>query len=110
MIYLLFFKALAFTLIIEIALIGLITRKQRFIYPCFLVNLLTNPLLNLLLFLLVPALGNNYYYQLLIILELAVIISEGLLYAYMLAISKKAALGLSLLLNIISYFIGYFLL
>ncbi len=109
MIYLLFFKALALTLIIELSLIGLITRKRHFLYPCFLVNLLTNPLLNLLLFLLIPALGINYYYPLLIILELAVIISEGLLYAYMLAISKRFAWGLSLLLNAVSYCLGYFL-
>lgn len=63
-------------------------------------NTLTNPLLNLLLILF-----NIRRY--LIILEVAVVLVEGFIYSKVGKLKLKESLGLSLGLNVTSYFIGY---
>jgi hypothetical protein len=99
--------ALLLTEIVEIAVaLFLGYRRPREIIAVFLVNLVTNPSLNYLLFL------NEYFsiirYRLPLILfsELAVVLVEWALLVFALRENKKSLFVLSFAMNTCSYLIG----
>ena len=98
------------TLIIELSealLLGVKNKKD--LLNIFLVNILTNLLLNSILILVGIFLGNIYWIISLIILEIIVFISEGLIYKKVLKYKKINPYLLSLILNISSLIIGQFI-
>lgn len=98
--------ALALTIGVEGAAMFLLSRRWRFAYYSLLCNLLTNPLLNLILLLLAPLGGPALYYGALAVLELAVCAGEGLLYAKLCGWPLRRALPASLGLNALSFIAG----
>lgn len=101
-----FILCLVLTIIIEGIVIFIKFGRWDYVYYSFLCNILTNPMLNLLLYLLVWGLGLEIYLPALIILEMIVVIIEAYIYKILCKFSKKEALKLSLILNISSYLIG----
>jgi hypothetical protein len=98
---------LLLTEIVEIAVALLLGyRRPREIIAVFLVNLVTNPSLNYLVFL------NDYFgliqerLPLILFLELAVILIEWALLVIALRGDKRSLLGLSFLMNTCSYLTG----
>ena len=99
--------ALLLTEVVEVAVaLFLGYRRPKEIIAVILVNLLTNPSLNFLLFL------NDYYgvvqrgWPLILFLELAVIFIEWALLVIALRENKKSLLGLSFVMNTCSYLTG----
>jgi hypothetical protein len=80
--------------------------RRDYTYYSLLCNVLTNPMLNLLLCLLVLVFSSEIYIPTLIILETIVVIVEAYVYKILCHFPKKEALKLSLLLNVFSYLIG----
>jgi len=101
--------ALALTILIECGL-SLIFRSRELTYSVFLCNLLTNPLMNLLLLLFVGIFSREYYYVALAILEVAVVGVEAWLITLMTSTKPRKALLLSLFFNASSLGIGLLLL
>lgn len=101
-----FILCLVLTIITEGIVIFVKYGRWDYVYYSFLCNVLTNPILNLLLCILVWALGSEIYLIALIILEIIVLIVEVYIYRILCKFTKKEALKLSLLLNISSYLIG----
>lgn len=99
--------ALVCTLIIEISigvLIGIKDKKD--IINITLVNILTNPILNSLCYMVYFYKGIYYYKISIIFLEIIVFIVEGLIYKKYLNYKKLNPFILSLILNVSSYGIG----
>ena len=98
--------SLTCTLIIELGIAFIIKYRGKDLINVFLVNVLTNPLLNSIV------VAINYYYGLkarnisLIILEIVVVIVEGLIYQKNLERREINGYLLSLILNVSSYVIG----
>lgn len=94
------------TIIIEVGLAFILCYRKKDLINVFLVNLLTNPLLNSLI------VAINYYYGLkarnisLYILEVLVVLIEGFVYWKYLDRRKINGFLLSLILNIASYGLG----
>jgi len=97
--------ALALTILIECGL-SLIFRSRELTYCVLLCNLLTNPLLNLLLILYLAFIGRELYFVVMGILELAVVAVEALVIKHMTDRHISKALGLSLLFNSASFGAG----
>jgi len=102
MIYLIFLELLLITILIEGIVIFLIFRSKKYLYYSVLVNLLTNPALNLLLMLGVKRFGESGYEPILIILEIIVIFIEAYVYDYLTDLGLKKSLFLSVCLNALS--------
>lgn len=104
--YILFYCLIS-TIIIECigAFILGIRNKKDFI-NIILVNVLTNPVLVMTL---ICFNGKNMYIICLIILEFLAFLIEGLIYKKVLMHKKIKPFVLSLILNIMSYTIGYFI-
>lgn len=98
--------ALGLTIAVEGAAMLLFTRRWRFVYYSLLVNLLTNPLLNLVLLFVARSGSLPLYYVVLAALEVAVVFGEGALYAKLCGWAGKKALVVSLILNALSYGLG----
>ncbi len=98
--------SLTCTLVIESCVAFVLKYRGKDLINVFLVNVLTNPLLNSIV------VAINYYYGLkarnisLIILEIIVVIVEGLIYQKNLERRKINGYLLSLILNVSSYVIG----
>jgi hypothetical protein len=99
--------ALLLTEIVEIAVaLVLGYRRPREIVAVFLINLLTNPSLNYLLYL------NDHFgfirnrFPLILILEVAVVLIEWALLVFALRGNKKSLFVLSLAMNTCSYLTG----
>src|SRR5258708_17702423 len=99
--------ALLLTEVVEVAVaVFLGYRRPKEIIAVILVNLLTNPSLNFLLFL------NDYYgvvqrgWPLILLLEAAVILIEWALLVFALHENQKSLLGLSFVMNTCSYLTG----
>ena len=94
------------TVIIEISIAFILKYRGKDLLNVFLVNLLTNPLLNSIV------VAINYYYGLkvrnisLYILEVIVLLVEGFIYYKYLNRKKINGFLLSLILNIASYGLG----
>jgi hypothetical protein len=94
------------TILVEGVVILLKYEKMNYVFYSLLCNVLTNPMLNLLLYLLVWVLGSEIYIHALIILETIVVIVEAYVYKILCNFSKKEAIKLSILLNASSYLSG----
>lgn len=100
-------NSLFFTLIIEIAVAFLIKiRKPKDILNVGLVNVLTNPIVVSSTFLTGFFFGNDARTAAIIILEIAVLIGEALIYGKTLSSKRINPFLISLILNVASYFSG----
>ena len=102
-------KNLLLTVLIEGALVLVFAKSRETVYHSVLVNMLTNPLVNLVLiswgsFVSLPAVP--YYYIATAFLEIAAVITEWLLYYKMGDFGIKKAFFASFLLNAASYSFG----
>ena len=100
--------ALGVTLAVELALGGIRWRRWDAVGSVALVNMLTNPLINLEMTAVSVALGGRtlLYWAVLVVSEAVVVAVEGMLLHKMLSCSRKSALCFSLAANFVSYFIG----
>lgn len=95
------------TIIIELSLSLILgVRKKKDIVNIVLVNLLTNPLVVVIPFIVYLKYGLFYRKIILIIFEVFTLISEGYIYKKYLKYKKINCYILSLILNCSSYFIG----
>jgi len=100
--------ALGLTILIECGL-SLVFRSRQLTYSVLLCNLLTNPLLNLLMLLTLYFWGLRFYYPLLAVLEVAVVLVEAFVIRLMMHYRTTKAILVSLLLNAASFFAGLLL-
>ena len=100
--------ALALTILVECGL-SLFFRSRQLTYSVLLCNLLTNPLLNLLLLLYLAFIGQESYFVVVGILELAAVAVEAYVIKLMTGRRRLNALGLSLLFNSASFGAGLLL-
>lgn len=103
---------LLLTMLIEGALVLIFIREKKAAYHSVLLNMLTNPLLNLILIIwsattLLPFVP--YYYILTGILEVLVVFAEAILYNKMGDFGFKKAFFASLMLNAASFSFGLFI-
>ena len=102
-------KNLLLTVLIEGILVLVFVRRRETVYHSVLVNMLTNPLVNLVLIFwgsFVPLPVNPYYYIVTVMLEIAAVITEWILYYKMGDFGIKKAFFASLMLNVASYSFG----
>ncbi|MEA5051068.1 MAG: hypothetical protein VB021_06295 [Oscillospiraceae bacterium] len=103
-----FAAALLLTAAVEGALMLLLFRRADYAYYSVLCNLLTNPLLNLLLCGAALAFGRGpAYVALLAGLECAVAGTEAMVYRRLCGWGAARALGVSAILNAASFFTGW---
>lgn len=93
-------SALALTILLEGAFLLPAARSRDWLTVSVAGNLITNPLVNVLWSLL----GGTV--PLLLVLELAAVVTEALLYQYVLRASARKAFGLSACANLISFLLG----
>jgi len=111
-IYLIFAWNLALTVVVEGAAMGILFRRRDCIYYSLLANVVTNPAVNLLLFFCAGSLGWSYW-PVLCVLETGAVAAETVIYRKICdfgptpASAWGTALGLSVLLNGLSYGAGY---
>lgn len=98
---------LLLTILVEGAVIVIFYKSKEILRDSLVVNLLTNPPLNLTLMLL-SGIGLSLGARLTVRigLEIAVVFIEAIAYKYMLDTSFKKAFWLSLILNLTSFIIG----
>ena len=104
MIYL--FYALLLTIVIEGLLLLLVTRSKQWVLQSVYCNLVTNPILNLILFFVRSHIGDAAETALIAVLEISVVFSEALLYRAMSGEKVGKCLLLSLAANAASYLSG----
>ena len=97
--------AFSLTVVVECGL-SLLFRSKQLTYCVFLCNLLTNPLLNLILLLYPSFFGQESYYVVLAVLEIVVVGVEAFVIRLMTGRRLLHALGLSLLFNAASFSVG----
>ena len=105
-------RNLLLTVLIEGALVLIFCRKREKVYHSVLVNMLTNPLVNILLILwanFVPLAEVPFYYIAVAFLEIAAVITEWILYYKMGDFGIRKAFFASLCLNAASYSFGFLL-
>lgn len=101
-----FLLCLAVTVVVEGGIMFLLFRSPQRVYYSLLCNLLTNPALNLLLMLWGALVGAYGYYVFMAVLELAVLITEALVYRALFLMRFSRAVLLSGLLNGCSFAAG----
>ncbi len=106
MIYWVLLLNLAITVLIEGLIMALLFRRLDYVYYSLLCNLLTNPMLNLLLLVVVNLIGISIYAAALIILEIVVFLVEAMILKKLCRLSLKRACGISVMLNICSFLSG----
>ena len=95
------------TIIIELSVSILLgVRNKKDIINIVLVNVVTNPIVVLFPYIIGLRYGNSPRYIVLFILEILTFIFEGCIYKKYLKYNKINSYILSLILNIMSYFIG----
>ena len=98
---------LLLTIILEVSLSFLLGLRKKDIIYVVLVNVLTNPILNVVnVYCTILYLKNGYIISL-VILEILAFIIEGLIYKKVLTYKKIKPMILSLILNVFSFGIGY---
>lgn len=103
-----FLLALALTIIIEISLSQILgVRNKKDIINIILVNLITNPIVNVTIFILNILYGLKYFYVGLIITELITVLFEGYVYKKCLSYKKINCYLLSIILNATSFMLGF---
>ena len=100
--------ALVLTVLIECGL-SLLFKSRQLTYSVLLCNLLTNPLLNLFLILFVAFLGRDYYFVVLLFLEIVVVGVEAIIITRTTDLKPPKALLLSLFFNAASFGAGLLL-
>lgn len=98
-------SALAFTILIEGIVVVVITRKANALFVSVACNLLTNPLINVIL-IVVSIYEINLYYPLMAVLEILVVIAEYFIYRIATDESKKRCVIISVAANVLSFAIG----
>ncbi|MBQ9080322.1 MAG: hypothetical protein IJY27_04535 [Clostridia bacterium] len=103
--------ALGLTLAAELPVAAVWLRRLDGVAAVFLVNMLTNPSVNVLMRLVALAAGLHtpIYWAVLVAAEVAVVVAEGLLLSRMLDLGRKKAMIFALVANIASYFTGLLL-
>ncbi|MBQ1825383.1 MAG: hypothetical protein II113_02040 [Firmicutes bacterium] len=112
--YLVMLCALALTIVVEGIAILIIKRKKEYLGYSVLVNLITNPVVNLIILIVNSIWGiwniwffsGDYISPYIIVLEIIVVLVEARCYRGMTGMAMKKALGLSLVLNALSFFVG----
>ena len=102
-------RNLLLTVLAEGVLVLVFTKNKSTVYHSVLVNMLTNPLVNLVLMAwaaFVPFSEDFYYYMLTAVLEVSAVAAEWILYYKMEDFGLKKAFFASLSLNTASYFLG----
>lgn len=101
--------ALVLTLAIELLIGGIWWRRWRTLVDVFLVNMLTNPIINIEMTAVSAALGGMtaVYWVILAVSEAAVVAAEGILLHKMLQRPLGRTMLFSLTANFASYFIGW---
>ena len=94
------------TITVEGIIILLKYGRRDYVYYSLPCNVITNPMLNLLLYLLLWQLGSEIYLSALVILEIIVVVVEANIYKVICNFSRKEAYKLSIILNLSSYLIG----
>lgn len=101
------------TVIIEGAIMLIITKSKKDVYYSFLANLLTNPAMNALLMVFCfffPIYSLNYAYIIVLaVLETIALFVEAKIYTYLNVFDKKRSFWYSLLLNGVSCILGFLL-
>ena len=92
MIYWIFLLCLIVTIIVEGSFILLIFKRKDYLYYSVLCNLLTNPVLNLLLLTVGYFFDDTIYYVVLVIAEIVVVVVEALLYRILVDLQIKKAM------------------
>jgi len=100
-----FLCALLLTEVIE-CLLAALFRSRRLVHAVFLVNLLTNPSLNLVLFLYATFIGQHGIWVLIAFAEVVIWLVEARLLVALTGCSGRAALARSLLFNAASFGVG----
>ena len=100
---------LALTIVIEGAVIAILYRRLDYIYYSALCNLLTNPLLNFTLLIIVKFWSKGYYLAM-SMLEIAVVLSEAYILKLLCRFRLARTLTVSVLMNTISFLLGYIIL
>jgi len=95
--------ALVFTLAIELVVAAFYSRKRRFLVAVILVNLITNPLMNLFLYFNALAGVFSQSLMLILLLEAAVVLAEAGFFVWVRIGSKKKMLLLSFAINACSF-------
>lgn len=99
---------LMLTILIEVVVSLLLkVKKLKDILNIILVNVLTNPLVVSITFMLNAFYGVKYYYISLIILEILAVTIEGIIYKKYLDYKIINPFILSIILNLVSYLFGY---
>lgn len=106
-----FAYALAATIAIELPLSFAFFHPPRFfarstVPVVVLMNIVTNPALNLILSLLVGAFGRSVYVPAVAVGEIAVVAAEAMILAAALGLSRRRALAVSAVLNGASFALG----
>ena len=102
-----FLSALILTLAIEVPLGALLIKRRGAVIPLILINVLTNPALNLTLtLLLVLTKSISLYWIAVVIGEIAVFIGEGFLIRVMCDIQLKRSIIISTVINAASLILG----
>ena len=102
-------RNLLLTVLVEGVFVLVFVRKRKTLYHSVLVNMLTNPLVNLVLIAIgsfVVLEGNSFYSVATAFLEIAAVITEGILYCKMGDFGIKKAFFASLMLNAASFSFG----
>ena len=102
----LIFAALALTLIVELPVAALFSKKKRLLCAVALVNVLTNPLLNLFLYFSAAMNLISQSLVLILALEAMVVLAEAGLLVWARAGKRKEMLFLSLAMNACSFVAG----
>ena len=99
--------ALLLTLVIEVPLGFLLLKSKNAIFPLTLINVLSNPALNMALMMLF-ALTQSYmlYWIAVIIGEIAVFVGEGFLIRSLCDIPLKRSMIISIVINAASFLLG----
>lgn len=94
------------TVMVEGTFIGIAFRRRDYVYYSFLCNLLTNPLLNVILLLVTNILDVACYFPALIVLEATVVFVEAYVLRLLCGFVYKKALLVSLVMNALSFLTG----
>jgi len=112
-----YLKALLYTELAECAFAGAVSRDLSWVVYIFLINAVTNPIVNILYRGAYPLIPAPWYYVLLLLLELAVVVAEACL-IYLLGktesfkagpLTKQGSLLYALSLNAFSFCVGLIL-
>ena len=105
------FLALGLTLAFELAVAAVWWRKWSALIPVALVNVLTNPPLNVIMSQIMLARGGRdaLYWCILAAAEVSVVLVEGFLLSKLMCVGRKKALLFAFVANVVSYFSGVLL-